>query len=163
MKPTKAWFAFVGMYLFCSLASVMGVPINLDGWTFGTRPHTASIAIVAVSAACAAQGVATCLAAGVASLLFLVVDSFTARGTGQRGGGRLPISNRNVKRPQIWHDLGDGNVRDYLDTSALKSGVEHAIWDSEGQLILPLMLLDYATLTRNLCRQHFHCNQAPSI
>lgn len=67
---------------------------------------------------------------------------------------------RDLAGFRVWHDAGDGNVNDFFDTSLLKQGKDHHLWDNRGEHIR-LMEAHSQVLTIVDHRQCLHCDQTP--
>ena len=134
IKASRTYASLVGYWLFNLFLYADG--INTNGWNYRTHPAAAITALVINGGACALGGFAVCVISSIANLLILVVSSLSNESSGQNG---YAIDQAKRSGLQVWHDSGDGQVRGYLDTSILKSGVEHAVWDSKGELLCNLI------------------------
>jgi hypothetical protein len=155
MKASKLYTAAVAAYVFNFLVCVGG--INTNGWNYRTHPIVATTALVVTGGACALGGFAVCVVAGIADLLILVVSSFSKQHSGRAG---YAIDQANRSDFQVWHDVGDGHVRDYLNTSMLEAGVEHPVWDSKATVDSRAGALCFQSSDRWFYRQRSYNDQA---
>lgn len=121
-------------------------------------------AIIATSTACVAQGAITCLVAGIASLLVLVDSSFSGQPTGQTGDQLPTKRSRDMDSAldglKVWHDAGNGVVKNFLDVKSLEVGINHDVWDNYGMTARLRSRVD--TGLQRFDRKQIYCYQTPS-
>lgn len=85
-------------------------------------------AVGAIGYACAAGTIPGCVIVAVSSI-FLVV--FTSWRDGHGTGSASHSTGRDLKY-EVFHDIGGGHVKPYFDVDSLEVGVDHLVWDNEG-------------------------------
>lgn len=89
-----------------------------------------------------------CVTTAIAALIIHIVgNSNFSAGSGRaihdlenQNRGRKNKARSDGEQLRIWHDLGDGVIKDFFDVASLKAGVEHVLWDNEGKSAIWLLI-----------------------